>query len=239
MKSKVIVGLCCWLSIITVRTLWAGPAMEKSSVDAPRVSIKESRFQFDPVLEGTIVEHAFKIANTGKAPLTIDNVRTNCGCTIADFTRTIPPGGVGHVVIKGNTEGYGGEAFSKTIIIFCNDLQGPRPKLSINGRVRRFAGIEPAKAVLRGTVGKPTEVKVRITLEPDFPFRVVASYADERLENNIAFTLQEQGNHYVLTVKNKMKTQGRYWGVIHLKTDNPEKRELLIRVMGDISESVS
>ncbi len=239
MKSIMTIVFCCCVIFYFGQPVSAEPVTTKAPLSAPRIVIEAPRFDFDPVLEGTIVEHEFKIANTGDAPLTIDDIRTGCGCTSADFTRTIPPGGTGHVVIKGNTEGYGGETFSKTITIFCNDLQEPRSRLFINGRVRRFAGIEPAKAVLRGMVGTPTEVQVHITPEEDFPFRVVSSYADERLGDKIAFTLQEKGNHYILTVKNQMKMPGRYWGVIHLKTDHPEKRDLLIRVMGDMAESKS
>jgi len=39
----------------------------------------------------------------------------------------------------------------------------------------------------------------------------------------------------VLTVENLMETKGKYFDTINLKTDNPAKTEISIRVYGNIS----
>lgn len=42
----------------------------------PSVEVAESAYEFDPVPEGTEIEHSFKIKNTGDAPLHIQKVNT-------------------------------------------------------------------------------------------------------------------------------------------------------------------
>lgn len=42
----------------------------------PSVEMAESKYQFDPVPEGTHVAHSFSIKNTGDAPLHILKVNT-------------------------------------------------------------------------------------------------------------------------------------------------------------------
>lgn len=42
----------------------------------PSVEVTESKYEFDPVPEGTEIEHSFKIKNTGDAPLHIQKVNT-------------------------------------------------------------------------------------------------------------------------------------------------------------------
>ncbi|MFZ5568994.1 MAG: OS_HP2 family (seleno)protein [Thermodesulfobacteriota bacterium] len=237
MKRWIWVAACFGAVMILSLPDWSG-ALEEA-LEGPRISVREPRFDFKPVLEGAVIEHEYRIENSGKADLMIQNVHTSCGCTTADYTRVIPPGGTGRIVIKGNTEGYGGSGFSKTITVISNDRQEPEVKLYINGRVRRFVGIEPRQALMRAEAGKPAETTVRITPEPDYPFRIIESHADEGLKEKIAFTLRSEEDRYVLTIANRLKTVGRYWGVIHLKTDSKEKSELLIRVTGIISEAQS
>ncbi|MBU4316708.1 MAG: DUF1573 domain-containing protein [Proteobacteria bacterium] len=43
----------------------------------PQLSIKEGRFEFGSVVEGTFVTHEFMVSNPGNAPLTIEKVKTS------------------------------------------------------------------------------------------------------------------------------------------------------------------
>lgn len=44
---------------------------DTSPANKPIAHITEKTFQFDPVIEGDIVHHEFKLKNTGSAPLEI------------------------------------------------------------------------------------------------------------------------------------------------------------------------
>ena len=46
------------------------------TTQAPKAVIPESKFVFDPVVEGTEITHDFSIKNTGDGPLAITGVKT-------------------------------------------------------------------------------------------------------------------------------------------------------------------
>jgi hypothetical protein len=65
----------------------------KDTVNVAKMSFVESVFNYGTVVQGTVVEHVFKFTNTGKAPMLIVDVKSSCGCTIADFNKgAIAPG---------------------------------------------------------------------------------------------------------------------------------------------------
>jgi hypothetical protein len=49
---------------------------ENKTLNVPSVFIPKSRYEFDPVLDGTEITHDFIVQNRGTAPLTIEKVRT-------------------------------------------------------------------------------------------------------------------------------------------------------------------
>jgi hypothetical protein len=70
-----------------------------------RIVFEEPEFDFGTVKEGTIVDHVFKFTNTGKVPLTILDARSTCGCTVPNWSEEpIPPGGIGEISAKFNTD---------------------------------------------------------------------------------------------------------------------------------------
>lgn len=66
----------------------------------------------------------FSLANTGNAPLVIDDVNTSCGCISVDYSKEpVPQGGSVslHVVYKADHPEY----FDKTITVYCNAESSP------------------------------------------------------------------------------------------------------------------
>jgi hypothetical protein len=49
---------------------------ENNTLNVPPVFVPETRYKFDPVLEGTEITHDFIVQNKGTAPLKIEKVRT-------------------------------------------------------------------------------------------------------------------------------------------------------------------
>jgi hypothetical protein len=47
----------------------------------PAITFENPIHDFGDIFQGDKVEHTFKFANTGKAPLIITNVQVTCGCT--------------------------------------------------------------------------------------------------------------------------------------------------------------
>ena len=203
------------------------PAMPEAYVPVPD-------FAFSPVLEGAIVTHDFIIQNRGKAPLIIISVETGCGCTTAEFSKAIDPGGQGHIRINGNTMHYGGRNFSRNITVNTNDPERQRIDLTFSGEVDVFALIDPKSLLLKGKEGETVQGQVTIVPNLKYPFTVIESMADPELAEKVSFTLDNREGIYILTVKNLMKEPGQYRGNIHLKTDNDGWPEISIFVVGQL-----
>lgn len=205
-----------------------------SSTGAPAAVIKNAEYEFEPVIEGTEVIHEFIVENTGTAPLQIENIKTGCGCTTADFTRVIPPGGQGNITIKGRTMGYGGNVFERHITVFMNDPKNQTLSLLMKGKVDEFAGVTPPTAVLKGKADESIETMVTVQPGKKYPFKIVESHMEKALEGKIEYKIITLENGYVLQIKNSLHTAGQYFGRIFLKTDNPDKPEIPISVAGKI-----
>src|SRR5215471_5267863 len=54
----------------------------------PLVQALDPVYDFGRVYNGTTVKHTFRLKNAGTAPLTIGAVRTSCGCTAAQPTKS-------------------------------------------------------------------------------------------------------------------------------------------------------
>lgn len=66
------------------------------------------------------VTHIFEFTNTGKEDLILQDVKTSCGCTTPNWTKTpIAPGDKGQVEVTYNAKGRPGQ-FTKTITVTTN-----------------------------------------------------------------------------------------------------------------------
>lgn len=75
----------------------------------PIATFEKTVHDFGKVFSGEVVTYAFKVANTGNAPLIILDTHSGCICTVGDFTREpIPPGEEGRIRVKFNSAGRRG-----------------------------------------------------------------------------------------------------------------------------------
>lgn len=51
-------------------------AVQSEPTDPPHAEFPETAYQFDKIIDGTLVTHAFKVKNTGKGVLEITKVKT-------------------------------------------------------------------------------------------------------------------------------------------------------------------
>src|SRR6185369_8117417 len=97
------------------------PAAEtKPEGPLPVIEFDTMEHDFGTVTEGQKVIHVYKVKNTGKAPLIIQNAAPSCGCTVPDWTKTpIPVGETGFVKAEFDTKGKPG-VNNKTITVTAN-----------------------------------------------------------------------------------------------------------------------
>lgn len=225
------------ISIVLAAPVYAAPsspAQTTTENELPLASASQSRFVFGTVVEGTAVLHDFIIENKGQGTLTIEKVQTSCGCTTASYDKTIAPGTEGKISIEGNTRGYGGRKFSKTITVYTNDPHHKQIKLYISGSVDAFALVKPERVYLTGTAKQKIQSTVTVTPLEHYPFNITESHTDKGLKEKVVLLLEKKKDRYVLTVKNNLKEPGNYQGRIHLKTDSSVKPEITILVAGNI-----
>jgi hypothetical protein len=129
-----VVLLWCWLVVV---------ASVYAESKSPRVVVPEPTFHFEPILQGTIVRHDFKIQNAGDAELVIHKVVPGCGCTATKISsKTIPPGGESIISAEFNSAGFIGRKI-RTISVETNDPRMPIVDLTIEGLINSEISVEP------------------------------------------------------------------------------------------------
>jgi hypothetical protein len=71
MKLNVFIASLCGLFLLTVNISVAENIDKKS----PHAVLPEQIFEFEPVIEGTIITHDFILQNKGMAPLVIHKIK--------------------------------------------------------------------------------------------------------------------------------------------------------------------
>ena len=212
----------------------ADQSFGQSPASAPRAVMANKAYTFDGVLEGEVVSHAFVIENQGSVALDILNIRTSCGCTTARRPKSIAPGSSGQIEVQGDTRGYGGHVFDKTITVYTNDPLSPELQLRLKGPVARFARIEPNRIVLRGGTGTSLNAQATIIPNSVHPFRIIEIAAERRLADKINVQLEEKNGKYQVTIHNRQTVPGQYRGRVIVKTDSALINKLFLYVIGDI-----
>lgn len=122
------------------------PASETSSPPAaPQLVVEQPVFDAENVSRGEKVTVEFLVENRGTANLEIREVRPSCGCTVASFDSTIPPGGKGKVVAALDTSDFDG-AISKTVTVVSNDPKNPQLVLTIKAKIVTHVMAKPGRA---------------------------------------------------------------------------------------------
>lgn len=82
-----------------------------------KVVFKSTVYDFGKIPYDSDATAIFKFKNTNKNPVLISNVKTSCGCTVADWTKTpVKRNKKGTITAKYNTKSVG--KFHKTVSVF-------------------------------------------------------------------------------------------------------------------------
>lgn len=112
------------------------------TVPADVLALKETAHDFGSIPQGKPVYYFFEIANTGTAPLKLDNVQASCGCTTPEWSRDPIAAGASEKIKVGFNAAAEGP-FDKFITITYNGNQ--TKQIRIKGTVWKApAGSAPA-----------------------------------------------------------------------------------------------
>lgn len=91
-----------------------------AQAQAPKMEFKNTTHDFGKVKAGEKARHVYKFKNTGDAALKIKDVKTTCGCTVADYPKKkIKPGKKGKIVVEFDTHDKNGP-YAKGVNIYYN-----------------------------------------------------------------------------------------------------------------------
>ena len=123
----------------------------------PKVQVENPLFDFGTATEATMVNHTFKLKNTGQGRLVISHVKTSCGCTAATPSKnSLAPGEEAEISVGFDTHFQKGHQV-RTITAFTNDPNTPQAIMTMQGIVKQQVSATPSD-VSFGKVKQGTEI---------------------------------------------------------------------------------
>jgi hypothetical protein len=203
------------------------------------------------VAKGEKIVHDFLIRNDGDAVLEITNVQPACGCTVAEFDKTIAPGQTGKVHAVLDTTTFNGP-ISKGVSVFTNDPDTPKLELTIRAKVEPFVSVKPGYARYITVQGEPLEGNIAQTIwvpdgtsmdvtsvESPWPFLKV-SFREASPEERAANAAGAKGKVWrvEMALSNDAKV-GALSDYVTIHTNHPKQKIVQIPVSGFVRPVVA
>lgn len=123
------------LSIIATIQEYFPPMSDEELARAPRLAFDRTQHDYGSVTKGNTVTTTFELTNSGKQPLKIRKVKTNCECTVGELeSDVIQPGESTQLEVSFDTSGRRGRQY-KTITVFSNDPTASTQMISVKAMV--------------------------------------------------------------------------------------------------------
>lgn len=186
------------LTILSITQALSQPGQHDQKL-TPQAVFVETIHDAGTVEAGTDLTHTFKIKNVGKADLLIQDVKPSCGCILTEFTKLIPPGEEGHVVLTTKTPILR-STVQATAWIYTNDPAHPEVLLGMKAITHPLIDVLPSPSLsLQVNVGQAAVGKLTLVNRDTSPLSI------EALElNNNDYSAQlrtlEKGQRYEITV---------------------------------------
>lgn len=199
------------------------------------------------VNRGAKIEHRFEIQNDGDKELTIREVQPACGCTVAEFDRTIAPGQAGFVQAIVDTSDFRGP-IAKSVTVFTTDPDNAKFNLTIKADIRMQIESKPGYArmiVVQGELVEPSRQWLWTPEGPELEIKGVTSpYPFLEVSHRLA-TAEERksgGADRQWLVDLKLADSapvGPMAGNVIVRTNHPRQPEVRIPVSGFVRPVVS
>ncbi|MEM7354901.1 MAG: DUF1573 domain-containing protein [Acidobacteriota bacterium] len=171
---------------------------------------------FDVVAKGEVIEHVFEIKNEGTSNLELTDVRPACGCTVADYDKSIAPGATGSIHTTVKTDHFAGP-ISKSIAVFTNDPANPKIQLVVKAKIKPYISMVPGFARYNYVQGEDsTPIYQNLWADDGTDVNIVSAKAPyPHLKVSYREATEEELNP-------KGKGKGKQWRfAFHLQTDSP------------------
>ncbi len=106
-------------------------AKDNPDPNAPKINFSTNQYNFGTVKEGEVVSGSIKFANVGGGDLTVLDIKSSCGCAVADIVnKNIAPGETSELKFDFDTKGRTGK-LTRTITVITNDPTVPQQVVTL------------------------------------------------------------------------------------------------------------
>jgi Protein of unknown function (DUF1573) len=215
-------------STVLIFNLWLMLGLVGRGLAELRWEAAEQTFQVKPATEE--VKAVFRFQNNGSAPVTINEVKTSCGCTTAALAKKeYAPGEAGEIVANFHVAGRTGHQQKKIFVSLSGETKPSVLSLVVD--IPELVKIEPEFVVWQ--VGEKAETKtIHVSASEDVPVRIASVTTDNPA---LQVTVREikPGKEVNLELKPSNTSQPQN-AVLLVRTDypaeNPQTRYAYARV---------
>jgi hypothetical protein len=114
------------------------PGVDDDPAMVPVIAVETTQYDIGVIPNEGLSYGTFVVANRGKAPLKISDIRTSCACTTGKVKRSdsmIPPGQSAEVEVTVDPRRIAGFHSHKTLTIFSNDPATPQVAVDVIAKV--------------------------------------------------------------------------------------------------------
>jgi hypothetical protein len=206
---------------------------------APRIVCASPEYNFGTAVVTQMVTHEFILRNEGDLNLEISNVRSSCGCTVANITsRSVPPGGETKVTAALSLAGRTGMQH-KTVTVDSNDPHQPSLLLTLKGEVAVNVKVQPERVLWdRLSATDAASAEVLISASDQQPF-IIQSTQPSSTNLEVTVTTVETNMSYKLVISTKPPLpEGVISANVRVLTTHPQRPVIDIpvtsQVLGDL-----
>jgi len=106
----------------------------KSNLELPNIKFSKLNFNFGTIEKGEVISRYISFKNDGKRDLVISNVKSSCGCTVADWPKNpIAPNHSDSLLLELNSSSLNGKIM-KTVTIISNSKPNTKV-ITINAQI--------------------------------------------------------------------------------------------------------
>jgi hypothetical protein len=213
-----------------------GSALIAASLGAQTLVVDAPTADAGTVQRGAIVTKEFIVKNTGSAMLRIIDVKPGCGCTLAKFDRTIPPGGQGKIVLTIDTKSFR-TAISKSAVVSSNDPNTPELSLIVVANVKGFVRAQPSEFLrIQTAKGQPGVAEVTLVSE-NAAFKPTGVTTTESYLRAILVPDPEPGKWKLMVTSEPTAPAGPLNGTVTVKTGIAEEPEFRLPMSGVVTQA--
>ncbi len=122
-------------------------------------------------------------------------------------------------------------------MVKTNDPRRPNLRLTLFGRVEKFASVEPRFVYFRGEAEDVEAIEIEVTPNSISGFRITGVAADKPhlFTAELVDVCKKENSPCRIRVINRRTDAGKYNGVIHVKTDSRVQPSFAIVVRANLS----